>query len=46
VIVHRLLQATLDGPEAVNDFPINNKQSNRFAKHATRRKKVPQKAQE
>jgi VacB/RNase II family 3'-5' exoribonuclease len=46
VIVHRLLQATLDGPEAVDSFPIDDKQIQQICEICNEKKEGSRKAQE
>jgi VacB/RNase II family 3'-5' exoribonuclease len=46
VIVHRLLQATLDGEEAVVDFPLQAKEIHQICSQCNDKKEASRKAQE
>jgi DIS3-like exonuclease 2 len=46
VIVHRLLQATLDGEEAVDNFPFDQKEIGKFCERCNEKKDGSRKAQE
>jgi DIS3-like exonuclease 2 len=46
VIVHRLLQATLEGPEAVEDFPQASTEIHTIASHCNDKRMASKKAQE
>jgi exoribonuclease R len=46
VIVHRLLQATLDGEEAVGDFPLQAKEIHQICSQCNDKKEASRKAQE
>jgi DIS3-like exonuclease 2 len=46
VIVHRLLEATLDGEEAVADFPLQAKEIHQICSQCNEKKEASRKAQE
>lgn len=46
VIVHRLLQATIDGPEAVQTFPLDTDAVESIAAHCNEKRMASKKAQE
>ena len=46
VIVHRLLQATLDGEETVENFPLSEKEIGNICKNCNEKKEGSRKAQE